>query len=75
MKDKIIELLNQPDVNSTEEAFELLGQMTSDGILLHAQFNGAKRQYMMGMIDFSEWTRIRADIFTRARIMLNEIKE
>lgn len=75
MKDKIIELLNQPDPDSAEEAFELLGQLASDAVLLHAQFNGAKRQYMMGMIDFSEWTRIRADIFTRARIMLNEINQ
>ena len=43
----------------TELALEALGSV---GILLKSRYNGAKRQYSMGMIDFSEWSRVQAQI-------------
>lgn len=55
----------------TEKALELLDQLTDDAILLQSRFNGAKRQYSMGMIDFSEWSRTKAQINYAALEMYN----
>jgi len=46
----------------TEEALDLLGQITTDAVLLQSRYNGTKRQYNMGIIDFSEWSRTQAQI-------------
>lgn len=47
---------------NTLEALDLLEDLDSSAILLRSRFNGAKRQYSMGMIDFSEWSRTQAQI-------------
>ena len=55
---EIQELLSHDKI---EEALKLLPQ-SEDVMLLLVRFNGAKRQYSMGMIDFSEWSRIQNQI-------------
>jgi len=72
MKAQIQELIS---LGKTEEALELLEQLTSDAVLLQSRFNGAKRQYSMGMIDFSEWSRTQAQINYAALEMMNSVKE
>ncbi len=49
-------------IGKTEEALELLEQLTTDAVLLQSRYNGAKRQYSMGVIDSSEWSRTQAQI-------------
>jgi len=61
-------------LGKTEEALELLEQLTTDAILLQSRYNGAKRQYSMGMIDFSEWSRTQAQINYAALEMMNSAK-
>jgi hypothetical protein len=61
-------------LGKTEEALEQLEQLTSDAILLQARFNGAKKQYNMGLIEFSEWSRTQAQINYSALEMLNAVK-
>jgi len=46
----------------TEDALDLLAQITTDAVLLQSRFNGAKRQWNMGMIDHNEWTRTQNQI-------------
>ena len=70
-KAQIQELIS---LGKTEEALELLEQLTTDAVLLQARFNGAKRQYSMGMIDFSEWSRTQAQINYAALEMMNSVK-
>jgi hypothetical protein len=71
MKAQIQELIS---LGKTEEALELLGQLTTDAVLLQSRYNGAKRQYSMGMIDFSEWSRTQAQINYAALEMMNSAK-
>ena len=70
-KAQIQELIS---LGKTEEALELLEQMTTDAVLLQSRYNGAKRQYSMGMIDFSEWSRTQAQINYAALEMMNGVK-
>ena len=70
-KAQIQELIS---LGKTEEALELLEQLTTDAVLLQARFNGAKRQYSMGMIDFSEWSRTQAQINYAALEMMNSVR-
>lgn len=71
IKSQIQELIS---LGKTEEALELLEQLTSDAVLLQSRFNGAKRQHSMGMIDFSEWSRTLAQINYSAMEMMNSAK-
>lgn len=61
-------------LGKTEEALQQLEQLTNDAILLQSRYNGAKRQYSMGMIDFSEWSRTQAQINYAALEMMNGVK-
>jgi len=70
-KAQIQELIS---LGKTEEALELLEQLTTDSVLLQSRYNGAKRQYSMGMIDFSEWSRTQAQINYAALEMMNSVK-
>lgn len=45
-----------------EEALQLLVQSDSDAVLLQARYNNGKKQYNMGLIDFSEWQRIQNQV-------------
>jgi hypothetical protein len=72
IKAQIQELIS---LGKTEEALELLEQLTNDAILLQSRFNGAKKQYGMGLIDFSEWSRIQAQINYAALEMMNSVKD
>ncbi len=47
---------------NTEEALALLAQHSSDALLLQARYNAGKKQYNMGLIEFSEWQRTQAQI-------------
>lgn len=46
----------------TEEALALLAQHSSDALLLQARYSDGKKQYNMGLIEFSEWQRIQGQI-------------
>jgi len=70
-KAQIQELIS---LGKTEEALELLEQLTTDSVLLQSRYNGAKRQYSMGMIDYSEWSRTQAQINYAALEMMNSVK-
>jgi hypothetical protein len=58
----------------TEEALTLLAQISSDALLLQARFNNGKKQYNMGLIEFSEWQRTQAQINYAALELSNSIK-
>lgn len=45
-----------------EEALDLLAQSNSDAILLKSRHASGKRQYTMGMVDFSEWQRVQNQV-------------
>lgn len=72
MKEKIQELIA---AGKTEEALELLKNCTDEALLLMARFSGLKRQYNMGMIDFSDWTRTQNQINYAALELADECKE
>jgi hypothetical protein len=72
MKEKIQELIA---AGKTEEALELLKNCTDEALLLMARFNGLKRQYNMGMIDFSDWTRTQNQINYAVLELADECKE
>jgi len=72
--DKKAQIQELISLGKTEEALELLEQLTTDAVLLQSRFNGAKRQYSMGMIDFSEWSRTQAQINYAALEMMNSVK-
>lgn len=72
MKEKIQELIA---TGKTEEALELLKNCTDEALLLMARFSGLKRQYNMGMIDFSDWTRTQNQINYAALELADECKE
>lgn len=61
-------------LGQTEEALQLLETLTSDSVLLQARFNNAKKQYSMGLIDFSEWSRTQAQINYATLELLNSMK-
>lgn len=48
--------------NQTEDALKLLAQSNSDALLLQAQFNSGKKNFNLGLIDFSEWQRIQSRV-------------
>lgn len=58
-KEQIQELIS---LGKSEEALELLEELTSDAVLLQSRYNGAKKQYGIGLIDFSEWSRTQAQV-------------
>lgn len=58
----------------TEEALGLLAQNSSEALLLQARFNNGKKQYNMGLIEFSEWQRIQAQINYAALELSNSFK-
>jgi hypothetical protein len=74
MSDKKALIQELISLGKTEEALEQLEQLTSDAVLLQARYNGAKKQYSMGLIDFSEWSRTQAQINYAALEMLNTVK-
>jgi len=45
-----------------EEALDLLAQSNQDAILLKARHANGKRQYTMGLVDFSEWQRVQNQV-------------
>ena len=57
MKEQIQQLIAD---GRTEEALALLAQQSSDALLLQARYNNGKKQYNMGLIEFSEWQRTQA---------------
>lgn len=59
MKEQIQDLIAHSRV---EEALQLLVQSNSDAVLLQARYNNGKKQYNMGLIDFSEWQRIQNQV-------------
>lgn len=58
----------------TEEALALLAQHSSDALLLQARYNNGKKQYNMGLIEFSEWQRTQAQINYAALELSNTLK-
>ncbi len=58
-KEKIQSLIAN---NETEEALTLLAKLNGDALLLQAQFNNGKKNFNLGLIDFSEWQRIQARV-------------
>jgi hypothetical protein len=74
MSDKKALIQELISLGKTEEALEQLEHLTSDAILLQARYNGAKKQYSMGLIEFSEWSRIQAQINYSALEMVNTLR-
>lgn len=48
--------------NQTEDALVLLARSNGDALLLQAQYNSGKKNFNLGLIDFSEWQRIQARV-------------
>ncbi len=48
--------------NQTEDALALLAKSNGDALLLQAQYNSGKKNFNLGLIDFSEWQRIQARV-------------
>lgn len=48
--------------NQTLDALTLLLQTNSDAQLLMARYNGGKKNFALGTIDFGEWQRIQAQV-------------
>jgi Effector-associated domain 11 len=72
--DKKAQIQELISLDKTEEALEQLEQLSTDAVLLQSRFNGAKRQYSMGLIDFSEWSRVQAQINYAALEMMNSVR-
>jgi hypothetical protein len=72
--DKKAQIQELISLGKTEEALEILAQLTNDAILLQSRFNGGKKQYSMGMIDYSEWSRMQAQVNFAVLERLNSIK-
>ncbi|MFZ4633385.1 MAG: TIR domain-containing protein [Saprospiraceae bacterium] len=45
-----------------EEALDLLVSSNPDAILLKSRYANGKRQYTMGLVDFSEWQRVQNQV-------------
>ncbi|MBL7780883.1 MAG: toll/interleukin-1 receptor domain-containing protein [Saprospiraceae bacterium] len=71
MKEQIQQLISS---GQTEEALQLLVKSAPDAILLQARFNQGKKQYNMGLIEFSEWSRIQAQINYAALELAGSLK-
>lgn len=71
MKEQIQQLIAE---GRTEEALALLAQHSSDALLLQARYNNGKKQYNMGLIEFSEWQRTQAQINYAALELSNSVK-
>lgn len=67
IQEQIEELIS---LGKTEEALELLVQLDSDAVMLQSRFRSAKKQFSLGMLDFSERSRIQAQINYAALEML-----
>ena len=72
MKDQIQKLIAE---GRTEEALALLAQFSSDALLLQARYSNGKKQYNMGLIEFSEWQRTQAQINYAALELANTVKD
>jgi hypothetical protein len=59
MKEEIQALVSQ---GRTEDALRKLAEVNQDAILLQARYASAKKQNNMGLIEFSEWSRIQNQI-------------
>jgi hypothetical protein len=59
MKEQIQALISQ---GRTEEALKLFATVNQDAILLQARFSAAKKQNSMGLIEFSEWSKVQNQI-------------
>lgn len=70
MKEQIQELIAE---GRTEEVLSLLAQHSSDAILLQARFSAGKKQYNMGLIEYSEWQRTQAQINYAALELANSV--
>ncbi len=72
MKEQILQLIGD---GRTEDALALLAQATSEAILLQSRYSAGKKQYNMGLIEFSEWQRTQAQINYAALELANSLKE
>lgn len=59
MKEQIQQLIA---AGRTEDALNLLGQFSSDALLLQAQFNNGRKNFNIGLIEHAEWQRIQARV-------------
>ncbi len=73
--DKKAQIQECISLGKTEEALDILEQLNSNAILLKARFNNGKKQYSMGMIDFSEWSRMQAQVNYAVLEMMSSVKE
>ncbi|MBK8920091.1 MAG: toll/interleukin-1 receptor domain-containing protein [Saprospirales bacterium] len=71
MKEQIQQLVAE---GRTEDALALLAQHSSDALLLQARFSNGKKQYNMGLIEYSEWQRTQAQINYAALELASTIK-
>lgn len=71
MKELIQQLIGE---GRTEEALTQLVQLSNDGVLLLSRYNAGKRQFNNGMIEFSEWSRIQAQLNYAALELANSLK-
>ena len=71
MKEIIQELISE---GRTEEALAKLAQATDEAILLLSRYNSGKKQYNMGLIEFSEWSRVQAQLNYAALEMAGTLK-
>ena len=58
-KEQIRELISQ---GQTEVALEMQAEQVKAALLRQTRFNGAKKQYVQGLMDFTEWLRSLAQI-------------
>lgn len=58
----------------TDNALHMLAEHRSDALLLQARYNNGKKQYNMGLIDYSEWQRIQSQINYAALELAGSIK-
>lgn len=45
-----------------EDALDILAKSNPDAVLLKGRYSSGKRQYSMGLVDFSEWQRVQNQI-------------
>lgn len=70
MREQVQQLISQ---GRTEEALTLLAKHNGDAVLLQARYNQAKKQKNMGMLDFSEWSKVQAQVTYAALEMAGQI--
>lgn len=59
MREQIQQLIAE---GRTEEALALVAKNNSDAILLQARYTNGKKQYNIGLMEFSEWSRIQNQV-------------